>query len=243
MVYHADITGIHDVTAEVWPMENVPVAALAPNVKLVGVWVAAILTLMIYSHLIKDNPLSRLAEHLFVGTAAGYAAVLAYYNVLSPRLIQPLFSDPRAHYALLIPAVLALFLILRPIAPLRALASLPLAVIIGVGAALALAGAIAGSLLPQVQATMLSLSLSQPVDVVINNLIIIIGVTSAVMSFYFTVRPTSVPGRMLRPVVFIGRMTMVLALGAVFGATVTARLALLVGRAQFLLGDWLGLLK
>ena len=70
---------------------------------------------------------------------------------------------------LIFPAMLVVLLLLRPVARLRALASLPLGVIVGVGSALAVAGAVAGSLLPQVQATMLSLNPAQPLETVINN--------------------------------------------------------------------------
>jgi hypothetical protein len=224
-------------------MDSGPMAALAPNIELVGLWIAAILTLMVYSHLVKDNPLSRLAEHLFVGTAVGYAVVLAYHNVLWPKLIRPLANDPQNNLILLIPALLAALLLLRPVAPLRALSSLPLALIVGVGAALAVAGAVAGSLLPQVGATMLSLNPSQPLEALINNLLVILGIISTVLYFFFTAKEKSVPAKGLRVAAFIGKWTMVLAFGAVFATTVTARLALLVGRAQFLLGDWLGMIK
>lgn len=224
-------------------MDSGQVAALAPNIQLVGIWVAAVLTLMVFSHLIKDNPLSRLAEHLFVGVAVGYAIVLAYHNVLGPKLVRPLAQNLQGDLPLLIPGVLVLLLLLRPIAPLRALASIPLALIVGVGAGLAIAGAVLGSLIPQVGATMLSLSPAQPVSTIINNALIIVGVISTVLYFFFTAKQTGVAGRGLRVAAFIGKWTMVLALGAVFATTVTARLALLVGRAQFLLGDWLGLLK
>ncbi len=224
-------------------MDSGPLAALAPNVKLVGVWIAAILTLMVYSHLVNDNPLSRLAEHLFVGTAVGYSFVLAYHNVLWPRLIEPLINDPQANLALAAPAILAVLLLVRPIPPLRGLASLPLGIIVGVGTALAVAGAIAGSLLPQAGATMLSLDPAQRPEVLVNNLLIIVGVISTVLYFFFTAKQKSVPGAALRVASFIGKWTMILAFGALFATTVTARLALLVGRAQFMLGDWLGLLK
>jgi hypothetical protein len=224
-------------------MEGGQVAAFAPNVKLVGIWVAAILTLMIYSHLVRDNPLSRLAEHLFVGTAAGYALVLAYCNVLWPKLIHPLATDASANALLLIPAVLAVLLLLRPIAPLRSLASIPLALIVGVGAALAVAGAVAGSLLPQVSGTMLSLDPSQPAATVIDNALIIIGVISTVLYFYFTAARKSRGSAGLRVAAGLGKWTMMLTFGAVFAATITARLAVLVGRMQFLLSDWLGLIR
>jgi len=218
-------------------------AVLAPNINIIGVWVAAILTLMVYSHLLKDNPLSRLAEYLFVGVAAGYALVLACHNVLWPKLIQPLLTDPEANYVLFIPATLSLLLLLRPIGPLRVLASLPLAVVIGVGAALAVAGAAAGSLLPQAAATMLSLDAAQPVQTLVNNLLIVVCVLSTILYFFFTAKEKSVAGRLLRVPSFIGKWTLILTFGILFAATITSRLALLVGRLQFLFGDWLGLIK
>lgn len=224
-------------------MDSGPLTALAPNVTLVGVWLAAILTLMVYSHLLNDNPLSRVAEHLFVGTAAGYAMVLAYYNVIWPKLIQPLQADWQANYLLLIPAGLAVMLLVRPVPYLRALASLPLGLIVGVGAALAVAGAIAGSLLPQVSATMLSLDPSQPLEILANNILIVVGVCCTILYFFFTAKPGSLAATALSLPRAVGKWAMIVAFGAIFAATVTARLSLLVGRAQFILGDWLGLLK
>lgn len=214
-----------------------------PDPARLGVWVAAILTLMIYSRLLRDNPLSRLAEHLFVGAAVGYVSVVAWSNVLWPRLVQPLLTAPVANADLLAPALLGLMLLARPVRALRPLASIPLAYIIAVGAALSVAGAIAGSLLPQTSATMLSLAPSQGTQTLVNNAIVIAGVLSTVLYFYFTARPESAAGGVLRGVSIVGRWTMILTFGAVFATTVMSRFSLLVGRAQFLLGDWLGLVK
>jgi hypothetical protein len=224
-------------------MDGGQAATQAPNIRLVGIWVAAILTLMVYSRLIGDNPLSRLAEHLLVGVAAGYAAVLAYYSVLWPRLIQPLWEHPLDNLHLILPATLVVLLLLRPVARLRPLASLPLGIVLGVGCALAIAGALAGSLIPQVQATMLSLDPSQPLKTVINNAIVIAGVIGTLLYFYFTARPNSAAARGLHGAAVVGKWTMILSFGAVFATTLTARLAVLIGRMQFLLGDWLGLIK
>jgi len=217
--------------------------AQASSAEIAGVWVAAILTLMVFTRLIRDNPLARFAEHLFVGTAVGYAIVLAYDNVLLPKLIRPLATDPQNNLALLAPAVLAILLIARPIRPLRPLAAMPLAVVLGAGAALAVAGAVAGTLVPQAQATMLSLNPGQAPSVLINNLIIVVGVLSTVLYFFFTAKPDSKSGRALGMISVIGKWTVVVALGAVFAASVTARLALLVGRVHFLMSDWLGLIR
>jgi len=138
---------------------------------------------------------------------------------------------------------LVILLLVRPIARLRPLTSLPLGLVLGVGAALAIAGALAGSLIPQVQATMLSLDPAQPLKTIINNVIIIACVIGTVLYFYFTARPNSASGRALHGAAAIGKWTMILSFGAVFATTLTARLAVLIGRMQFLLGDWLGLIK
>ena len=40
-----------------------------------GAWVATGLTLFIFSFLYKDNPLFKIAEHLYVGVSLGYTIV------------------------------------------------------------------------------------------------------------------------------------------------------------------------
>jgi hypothetical protein len=59
-----------------------------------GVWIAALLTLFIFSFLYKDNPLYKFAEHLFVGVSAGYIVVQQFWQVLFPNLIEPMFFQP-----------------------------------------------------------------------------------------------------------------------------------------------------
>jgi len=46
-------------------------------IELIGGWLAAVIIVWIYSFVYKDNLLYRLAEHLFVGTAAGYSIALS----------------------------------------------------------------------------------------------------------------------------------------------------------------------
>jgi len=44
----------------------------------IGVWIAAGLTLCVFSFLYKDNPFYKFAEHLFVGVSAGYYIALNF---------------------------------------------------------------------------------------------------------------------------------------------------------------------
>ena len=123
-----------------------------------GTVIAIILTLFVFSYLLGDNVLYRLAEHLFVGTAVGYAAVVAFHSVIAPKLISPLtgaLTDGDWNRVLLLAISLAfgLFLLTKPSKRLSWLGNFSVALLLGVGAALAIGGALLGTLIPQVDAT------------------------------------------------------------------------------------------
>ena len=68
------------------------------------VWVAALLTLAIYSFLYKDNPFYKVAEYIFVGVSAGYWTVFLAKNYAFPNLFDPLIKE--GNYWNLIPITL-----------------------------------------------------------------------------------------------------------------------------------------
>src|SRR5574339_456647 len=86
-----------------------------------GVWIAALLTLGIFSFLYKDNPVYKFCEHLFVGVSAGYWVVLTFFSVVRPNLLDPLWvgffgpgSGPTAQtWFLFIPLILGVMLFSR----------------------------------------------------------------------------------------------------------------------------------
>ncbi len=209
---------------------------------LIGIWVSALLTVMVLSYLLGDNPLYRLAEHLFVGTAVGYAVLVAYYSLLRPRLILPLLQAPLENWTLVVPLLLALLLLARLNHSWRGAGMAPLAFLLGVGVALALGGALFGSLLPQVEGTMLSVN---PADggwgVAVGNLVLVIGTVSALAYFYFTGQGDTGWGRLragfLKAWRGLGKWFIMVTFGAIFASTVMARLSLLIGRLQFLITE------
>jgi len=216
---------------------------VAPYAEGLGVSVAAILTLMVYSYLLGDNFLYRLAEHLFVGVAVAYTVVVAFHSVLLPRVLQPLLSAPQDNVLLVIPLLLGLLLLTCAVPRWRWLASVPLAFLTGVGAALAVGGALTGILLPQMQATMLPLNPQLGLERFANNLVIVLGTVCSLVYFYFTARPGSPGGRVVSGMGSIGRWILVATFGALFGNVVMGRVSLLIGRVQFLLGDWLQVIR
>lgn len=213
--------------------------------ELFGTWVAALLTLMVFSYLVSDNPLYRLAEHLFVGSALGYAIVVAIHDVLLPHLSN-LAQDPVVHWHLLIPLLLGLLLLAKGRVSTAWLGNISVGFLFGVGAALAIGGALVGSLLYQVRDTMLPLLPAKgDGGPVIDNLILVVGTLGSLAYFYFTAggeREATLRSGPLRLGSVVGKWFIMITLGALFANAAMARISLLVGRLQFLLGDWLGIL-
>ena len=108
-----------------------------------GYWVAAILTISIYSFLYKDNPLYKFAESLFVGIGAAYWMCLLYHETLLPKLIQPLFLPTEAQpfmWIRIFPGILAIFMLLRFYPKLSWLSRWSLGFIVGMYSAVNITG-------------------------------------------------------------------------------------------------------
>jgi hypothetical protein len=214
-----------------------------------GVWVAAALTLCIFSFLYRENPFYRFAEHLFVGVSAGYYIVLNFWTVLVANLWDPLvaaFNGPQgspfaAHLGdyrgfLLLPALLGLLLFSRFVPRYAWLARWSLALIIGVYAGLKTTGFAQGDFVAQVHGSI------QPLwtghwGSSISAVIFTIGLVTSLLFFYFSREHKGALGAASR----VGVFFLMVSFGAGYGYTVMSRISLLIGRFQFLLFDWLGL--
>ncbi len=69
---------------------------LAPGLADLSLWVSFVFSLMIFSMVVGDNLLSRLAQYILVGVSIGYLGALAIQHVLRPRLFVPLLNAPLA---------------------------------------------------------------------------------------------------------------------------------------------------
>jgi len=72
----------------------------------------------------------------------------------------------------------------------------------------------------------------------VDSLLIMLGVVSVLCYFFFSAEHRGALGSVSR----VGIIFLMVAFGASFGYTVMARESLVIGRIQFLLGEWLGLL-
>ncbi len=194
-----------------------------------GVWVAALLTVGLFSWMYKENPWFRVVEHIYVGAQVGHLAIVGLQNV-QEMAWKPL---TQGNMLLILPLAGGVMLFSRWSRKYAYLSRVPVAYIMATTAAVLISGTIKSSFLDQITATM-KLGLTS-----VNNVIFVISCVSATAYFLFTLDQKSIAG----PVTLGGRYALMVAFGAAFGYTVMSRISLFTGRMQFLLGDWLGLIR
>ncbi|MBA3469223.1 MAG: hypothetical protein H0T53_06215 [Herpetosiphonaceae bacterium] len=198
-------------------------------------WIAVALTLIVLSRAFGDNPVFRLSQYLFVGLSLGYTATIIVTDVLGKNVSD---AVQKGDLFLAIPVILGLLLFTRlGSQQFSWTANIPLALLFCVAAALAIAGTLRGTLLPQLQISLFSVSqlTSEPdISVSIGRVVLLIGLMLVLLSFNFTRQTTPDAQPMGRGLARIGRWWLIVSLGIVFaGALITYQTAL-IDRILFL---------
>jgi hypothetical protein len=206
----------------------------------VWTWVGALLSLAIFSFLYKDNPFYKTAEHIFVGITNGYSVTFYWHNILVPVLFNPLF---RGRLILIIPFIVGALYFTRFIPKISWLVRIPIGITIGYYTGVAIPAGIEANIVKQVQGTILTPANFRAWHAgpwgVLWSVILFIGVLCVLSYFYFSREHKGV----LRVTSRIGIVFIMIGFGAAFGYTVMGRISLLIGRLQFLFGNWLGIIK
>lgn len=207
--------------------------------EIAGLVLGAVLTFMVLSYLLGDNPLYRLALHLFVGALVGYSLGVVLRDVLLKMALASLRDNP----ILLVPLAMGLWLFFfKSIPRLAYVGNFPVAYLVGVGTAVALSGALLGTLIPQIRATGHALSLTSsasPHAGPLNGLLIVAGTVCTLMVFNFAAPKqrglartwSQAVGALAR----VGRVFLIFAFAVAFAGALTASLSLLIGRIQYLI--------
>lgn len=203
----------------------------------IGVVVGAVLTLMVLSYIVGDNPLYRVALHLFIGLLVGYSFSVVFREVLLERVFGQLAGNP---YSVVVPVILGVLLLIKGLPRHAYIGNLSLAYLIGVGSAVALSGALLGTIIPQVNATGRALRPGTPgLVAAVNGLLVIIGTVCTLLVFNFTARGgAGLSGswaRVASAVSWLGRLFLSVAFGVAFAGALTASLSIFVGRLVHLL--------
>lgn len=207
-----------------------------PGADIFGIIIGAGLTVAVLSYLLGDNFVYRLVLHAFTGALLGYTFAVVLADLLFTRLDHV----QRQPFLLLAVAIgLALFA-LKSIRRIAYLGNFPLAFLIGVGIAVALSGALVGTLIPQVRATgsAFQYDAQDPLGA-IKGIVIVGGTICTLFAFDITLSPNrrgivGSLGTIVRVLGTIGQLFLTVALAVAFAGALTASLTFFIGRVQYL---------
>jgi len=224
--------------------------------EIIGGLIAAVLTVMVLSYLIADNPLFQLATHIFIGLTAGYAGTIVLHSVLKPALLDPIIGAgvegvlsgeifAGGEGIFLVGAWLLIGMLSLKLSPSTSRwGSRPIIILVSVAAASIVGGAITGTLIPQSTTAMESLnpSLVTPqtgetgFERLVNVLILLVGTLSTLMYFRFTAQrgPTGEGSRskFMSWVARTGQVFIAITFGTMFAGALMASLIALAERVE-----------
>lgn len=200
-----------------------------------------ILTLLIFSYLIGDNPLFRMSLYLFIGVASGYGATVVWHYVLVPKLFSSIQSgDPNQLLLVIIPLILCVSLLAKLSPRISWIGNFAMAILVGVGAATAIGGAVFGTLIPQVQAAIDALDIrsagggAATLTALLEGVIMLAGTVFTLGYFQFTANraPDGSPKRNIafEAVAWIGRIFIAITFGVLFSGVYMAALTAMIER-------------
>lgn len=226
------------------------------NTDFIGGLVAAILTVMVLSYLIADNPLFQLATHIFIGLTAGYAGTIVLHDVLKPALLDPIIGAgvdgvldgeifAGIEGILLVGAWLLIGILMLKISPSTSRwGALPILILVSVAAGVIVGGAITGTIIPQSINAMESLNPNAITpqtgetgfERLVNVIILLVGTLSTLLYFHFSARrgPTGEGSRsqFMAGAATVGHIFIAITFGTMFAGALMASLIALAERVE-----------
>lgn len=204
-----------------------------------GAWLAIFLTICILSFLYEDNPVYKLAEHIFLGVSIAIGVLEAWYGVFRPNLLDKLAAG---NLLSVVPLAMIIMLFFKLSRTMDWVARIPIAFIVATFAGLNLTGEAKANLMSPMAASMPNLGqlwrdhglfdLNADGAGVISGVVLVLGICATLLHFYFS----AAHNRPLRVISRFAVIVLMLSFGASFGYTVMGRISLAIGRAQTLMG-------
>jgi hypothetical protein len=226
------------VTAELWTTWSVIAGGVA--------------TLAMFSFLVKENPFYRLFEHIFIGLGVGLGIVMSIRQYVCPRALKPVLESiatlagnpppegpASKFYLIYIPFIAFGCLYYFIYSKKRSwLARLVIGFSLGAGGGLAVKG-FCSLTIPQIIASFKPLVVFGASSVrwapSIANTTFVVTLMCVMTYFFFSFEHDK---PVIKQMSYSGRWLMMVCFGAFFGATIMARMSLLVERLEFLTGQW-----
>lgn len=187
--------------------------------------VIAILLLMIWSALYKENPLYHFAESLIVGLGMGYT-IYVTIDTLNKIWITPIQAG---NWILIIPAVIGALLYSMFSRKYGYLSRIASAAIVGTGLGFATGRAMPVMILGQLKGFASPLAETSVMEV-FSWAVVLVACTTTIAYFTFTREHKGALGSLAR----IGRWSILISFGAIFGGTIWANHVFVIERCSFL---------
>jgi hypothetical protein len=214
--------------------------------------ISFVLTLMVFSYVLGDIPivrsLYRVAVYIFVGMTAAFTIIVTLEGVLWPYLQD--IQDSTTSWTVLgntgdiiiffTALLFGLLLLLKSIGRLSWLTNGVFAVIIVVGAAVAVIGALTGTIFPLVRtSTTIPASATTDLVALINVAVIFFGTLTSLLYFQYQAKQDDdgqiKQGAIIRRLRWVGKVFIVTTLGAIYATATLTSLTILTERISFLL--------
>ena len=212
------------------------------DLELISALIGLVLTLMVFSYLIGDNPLFRIAIYLFIGAASGYAAAVIVQTVLIPKLLQ---SIATLNPLTILPFIFGLSLLAKLSPRTSWIGNFAMAVLVGVGTAAAVGGALLGTLMPQSQAAidnfdvLAAANLGEAASRLLQGVIMLGGTVFTLASFHFSAGRAadgvSRRNRILEGIAWVGRIFIAITFGVLFAGVYMSALTAMIERLSFVI--------
>lgn len=203
------------------------------SIEVISAVIGFFLTVMIFSYLIGDNPLFRIAIYLFIGVASGYAAAVIVREVLFAKFQGLPLENPVQLLIGLIPFFFAATLLAKLSPRISWLGNFAMALLVGVGAATAIGGALTGTLIPQAGAAMDAFDLSS--FYALSEGVVMLTGTVVTLAYFQFGATRSADGTVKRNAIFealawLGRIFIAVTLGVLFAGVYMAALTAMIER-------------
>ncbi|MCB9115010.1 MAG: hypothetical protein M9936_31330 [Caldilinea sp.] len=222
-----------------------------------GLWVGLIFSLLVFSAILGDHLLARLAQYVLVGAVLGYAVAVVWQSVLGMELVGALRADPAGNPWHWVPVGLAAVMLVAGLdriftqgrrGPpargwrrwLRSIGAAPVLLLVAMAVAVAIVGALQGTLAPQfMQAARTGLPWGAPAEVFLTGALTLLLTTAGLVFFVVDAdrhlggQPAWVQ-RIMRGWIWLGQRAVWLAAGAIFARLIASRLSLFIAELHYL---------
>lgn len=198
-------------------------------VDLIGVLVGVFITLMVLSFLYKENPFFRIVEYVFIGLASGYGFAAALRLFINQAL-NPIFLA--GDLTFIVPVILGALAYAQFTKKYSSLYRIPLSLAIGYGLGVTIWSVFLTFFVRQVADTMVPI-FTGDIWTTLDSVVLVAGTILSLSYFILHREQKGVWGGFTKA----GKYFILATLGAVFGSTVLGRMAIIIQRVQFLVGD------